>query len=350
MNIGPRPNLDPDSVNFYNMYYDKVRTPDFNESTRILKPTHGIRKIGAASHKKCRFCGKDETEVKFKKIAHAFPECIGNKALETNYECDSCNDFFGRNIENDYAIFFTFFHSIMQISGKKGVPDCSFKIPCELRTDECMEYCVQITKQDGIPCIKKCMHVTDKYLKMDSNKAVISQPVGKCSRIAVFKTLVKMALTVMPIEELPLFQNTIDWLLEKEHRNFYKQGHLLVRFRRIPGFNVVEYPEFVLYKRKITEWNVPYMLFSLTYGCYSLLIEVPKNEEDNNDDVFSRIPFTPLKYFHDYENIWDMSSDELVKGFIHTIVLNFQKAEECTDQFYVDENKKIQRKANDTKE
>jgi hypothetical protein len=341
MNIGIRTEFESTSFEYYKQNYDIVRTPDFDEKTRILKPQHGLKKLGPSYKKKCRFCGRDESEVKFRKVAHAFPECIGNKALETNYECDSCNDFFGKTIENDYGVFFNFFHSIMQINGKNGVPECKFKIPCKKRTDECMKYCIQISKQDDNPCIRYCQEVPKQYIILEENRAIISQPVGKFCPIAIFKTLVKMAITVMPYEELSIFQNTIKWLLEEKHRNFYKNGRLLVRFRRIPGFNVVEYPEYYLYRRKKTVWNQPYMLFSMTYGCYSLFIEIPKNELENNEKSFLNMPFPPIRYYHDGESIWDMSSEKQERGFSHQMVLNFRKAEDCSEQYYVDDDGKI---------
>jgi hypothetical protein len=49
------------------------------------------------------FCGESSPEDTFKLEAHALPEALGNKSLTTTYECDACNQGFGRGIENDFG-------------------------------------------------------------------------------------------------------------------------------------------------------------------------------------------------------------------------------------------------------
>jgi len=51
--------------------------------------------------KHCRFCGLSEPEVQFKTDAHALPAAFGRIGLFSNYECDACNSYFGKGIEND---------------------------------------------------------------------------------------------------------------------------------------------------------------------------------------------------------------------------------------------------------
>ena len=57
--------------------------------------------LGNKDYKVCRFCGKKESEVTFNKIAHATPECTGNRYLASYYECDECNKKFGRQLESE---------------------------------------------------------------------------------------------------------------------------------------------------------------------------------------------------------------------------------------------------------
>ncbi|WP_410170263.1 HNH endonuclease [Agrobacterium tumefaciens] len=56
--------------------------------------------LGDSTTRKCRFCDRAEPEVSFKGVAHAIPESLGNKTIESMYECDDCNSLFGRGIEN----------------------------------------------------------------------------------------------------------------------------------------------------------------------------------------------------------------------------------------------------------
>lgn len=331
MNIGINDKLDEETITYYEKFYDILRTPDFDEHSRLLSPKNDIRTIGTYKNRKCRFCGKTEPEVSFSKIAHAFPESIGNKILLSNYECDKCNQFFGDTIENNYANFFNLYHSIMQVDGKSGVPKCKFKVPCKVRTDKCANYCIEISLDGNIPSIRKCKEVNDRYITFSDNYITISKPIGKCCPIAVFKAIVKMAITVMPIEEIPIFSKTIKWILEPEHRNLYNDRKLLVRYKIIPGYNVTKGIHYFLYRRKRTVFNKPYMLFNLTYGCISLFIEVPSFSFKNAYNDFEKMPFPYIPFYTSTEGIWDLSQIDMPKDMQHSITLNFDSCQECTD-------------------
>lgn len=129
MKMGMKRDIDSELIKYYDSFYDVVRTPDFDDRSRLLNPIYGKRELGNATNKRCRFCDRDENEVTFNKIAHVFPESIGNNVLISNYECDECNQFFGNTIENEYSNFFGLYHSVMQIEGKTGVPKCNLKYP-----------------------------------------------------------------------------------------------------------------------------------------------------------------------------------------------------------------------------
>lgn len=324
MQIGIKEEIDYKSVQYYEKYYDILRTPDFNDTSRLLKPNHGIHTIGASHNKKCWFCGKDESETKFTEIAHVFPECIGNSVLASYFECDECNQFFGNTLENEYAKFFNFYHSIMQIKGKKGKSKCCYRIPCDKRTDACNKNCVEISIKNGMPYIGKCVEVGEKYVRINENSIQISKPIGRYCPIAVFKTIVKMAITVMPSEELPLFTNTIEWLLQKEHSNIFNK-QLLIKFKMIPGFDVTKYPHYCLYRRKKTVWGKPYMLFNITYGCFSLLIEIPRDSDCSSNSDFLSLPFPPIPFYTSTEGIWDLSNSSSLENFMQSITLNFEE-------------------------
>lgn len=332
MKMGMKRDIDSELIKYYDSFYDVVRTPDFDDRSRLLNPIYGKRELGNATNKRCRFCDRDENEVTFNKIAHVFPESIGNNVLISNYECDECNQFFGNTIENEYSNFFCLYHSVMQIEGKTGVPKCKFKVPCEKRTDDCAEYCVSISYEDNKPKIGHCREVDKQYINLSNDSIIISKPIGRCCPIAVYKAIVKMAVTVMPVEELGFFQNAISWIREPEHSNLYDNKKLLVRYQMIPGFDVTKYPHYILYRRKKDVWNMPYMLFHLTYGCYSLLIEVPRDSDNCNHSDFASLPFPPIPFHAAEEGVWDMSDKEFPTGSKNSITLNFGSRKVITEK------------------
>jgi len=65
------------------------------------------------------------------------------------------------------------------------------------------------------------------------------------------------------------------------------------------------------------------MLFNLTYGCYSLLIEIPRDADNSTDFAFESIPFPPIPFYTTTEETWDLSENEVSKDVKHSITLNF---------------------------
>lgn len=325
MNIGPNYEIKPFLMWFYDHYYDVLPTPDYNNETRFLNGAHGKRFLGNSHKKICRFCGKSSPEFSFSNVAHALPESIGNKVLATCYECDSCNSFFGNTIEREYAKFFHLYHSVMGISGKEGKVKFNYKIHCSKKSPSCMEYCVKLNFGNVPPTVKICKEVDNDIISLKKNSLMISAPVGKCCPIAVFKSLVKMAITVMPEEEVFCFSNTINWILKKEHDNYYRDKLLKIKYLMFPGFNVVKSPCFVLYRRKESVSDVPYMLFNLTYGFFSFLIEVPCNGDVSETDNASidRLPFPPVPYYASQYGVYDMTYKDVPKGQSHFINFDF---------------------------
>lgn len=323
MNIGVNRNIEPRKSAFYHTYYDVVYTPNFNNQTRLLKPEHGIRKIGYQKKKKCRFCHKSEPEVPFKKIAHIFPESIGNKALASLYECDYCNDHFGRTIENDYGNFFLYYHAVAGIRGKRGIPRIKSKTGVyDADGNFIPDYELYWESIDGELCLIVISRIPIEERQTYPDSIQLEEMHPDCCPIGVFKALVKMAISAMPFTELSLFDHTIEWLLDTHNSNIFSPKKLLVRYAMIPGFNVTKYPHFVLYRRKRDVWNMPYMIFNLTYGMFSLLLEIPRDNDKNTMDI-SSIPFPPIPFHTSTEGCWDLSDKVLREDFNHSIILQF---------------------------
>lgn len=337
MVIGINENIDEEILLYYEAHYDLLRTPDDNPESRLLNPSKKIKPIGDSINKKCRFCGKTKKETRFKKIAHAFPDSIGNSVLISNIECDNCNQFFGNSIENEYANFFSLYHSIMQIDGKSGVPKCGYKISCSKRTKSCAKNCVEIHFGQEYPSMRICEEVPTDYIEMSNTSLTISRPLGRCCPIAVFKTIVKMAITVMPPEEVPLFSKTVQWLLAPQHQNIDSNRKLLVRYKMIPGFNVTKYPHYALYRRKHYIECEPYMLFNLTYGCFSLLVEIPNDYDNGSNNRFTQIPFPLIPFHTSSEDTWNLSGTESPLNMKHSITIDAMSVTNCKNNFVIDD-------------
>lgn len=218
-------------------------------------------------YNKCRFCGKSSPEVTFENDAHAFPEFIGNKYVLSHYECDMCNAQFSRTIEADMANLMNISHVIEGVPGKKR------RIPIYQRSGPTLQ-------SDGKNIVIKNMEKLPDCL-LNSKQFSISLPNPAFVPIAVYKCLTKMALTIMPEEELHNFSNTFEWINELKHDNsrFVFDSLLLV-------YSESETPlplRATLFKRKHNvQKDIPYNIFRLTYATFSFQIYIPLCSLDNN--------------------------------------------------------------------
>lgn len=308
--------IDPKVLQYYEQRYDVLHFSLLNQID--------FEFLGNKEQRICRFCRKSEPDVTFEKIAHVIPESTGNQFLASYYECDVCNKKFGRQLEAEFANFSQFYHNAMNIHGKKKVPEYQSKNGKSKAAWK---------KVDGQEKIFMMRDSTDNIrTTIDLEKKTLRRTgtVPAYVPIAVFKCFVKMAISLMPENEVENFKDTIDWILNKKHSNFYTADKkLLVRYRMIPGFNVTKYPACFLYRRKPQIWQGPYMLFSLTYGCFAYFIEVPTSKDGAFHHIMN-IPFPILPFKTSSEGFFDLTSCDKKHDDIQSIEYQFDTALEVT--------------------
>ena len=72
MQKGIKEEIDFELEQYYDKYYDILRTPDFDDKSRLLKPKHRIQTIGTPINKKCRFAEKMRAKQHFQKLLMCF--------------------------------------------------------------------------------------------------------------------------------------------------------------------------------------------------------------------------------------------------------------------------------------
>ena len=197
--------------------------------------------IGDKENQVCRFCRKSKPEVSFRSDAHAIPESLGNKSLFTNYECDRCNQFFGRGIENDFGTWSN---------------------------------------------IKRYGNAPDYVLEKNRFQFEVKQ--GAYTPVAVLKTFVRIGLTLMPVEEVPNFSEALDWIQEEDHTKSRVEKRLVIR-TSLPGMKL-DRAHPILLIRKAAVMGVPYAFLVLAYG--SDMFQVcPPSLQDRS--IYGRNPTLP---------------------------------------------------------
>lgn len=286
--------------------------------------------LGDKNNRICRFCGKQHPDVTFNNEAHAIPEFIGNKRLITYYECDTCNSKFSKLLENHMANYMNLHHTLSQVRGKNGVP--SFK--SNLKKSR-----IDLTSSN----IKMESHEGDDIFELDESTKILKITGTRATYIpiAIYKCLTKMALTIMPQNELDNFKNTLNWINEEDHSvSQYNLKSLYALFAFVPGPKPFEFITCALLKRKPDHKKVvPYMLFLLTYGNFIFQIYLPLCKDDFKfsggkfEIIFIPTPIDMIlgkKAIHRRQI--DFNSKEKVKGEKVTISMHYEYMEDKTDE------------------
>ncbi|HDR7799671.1 HNH endonuclease [Bacillus thuringiensis] len=78
--------------------------------------------FGDKSNRKCMYCGKTKGETTFKKDAHVIPAGLGNRVLFNYDECDTCNEHYFSNHENELANFLMLDRIFIGARKRNGMP------------------------------------------------------------------------------------------------------------------------------------------------------------------------------------------------------------------------------------
>ncbi|WP_195909435.1 HNH endonuclease [Rhizobium tubonense] len=259
------------SLRFYFEHYDMVRH-------HVLKPGEKIV-ISLDGERLCRFCGKGEPAVSFRNLAHAIPESLGNKALSTTYECDTCNKEFGEGIETHLGHWSKPMRYIARIKGKKRFP--------QLEESGGKGWKMEYDPKSGFQ-IKS--YEDDPVATVNGEARQLGLTIRRKPYIplAVLKAFWKMAVTLMPEDELENFKDVRRWIMTKTHESIGGPIQVFVGFHpgpMPPGFLGV-----ALLMRRSADTRYPYAFIAIRYGNETFQVPVPSalNDAQGTSDP---IPF-----------------------------------------------------------
>lgn len=156
----------------------------------------------------CIFCGKTIGREEKKDIAHAIPECVGNKSLFNKCECYECNHLFGEIIEDNLGKYIMPYKFVTDVYGK-GKKNIVKDMP---QTDDISynTYRFEASKNGNV--FKSETFDVHKML-IERNESDLLQfteegfrlkiPRQKYDSVLVYIAFLRMAYSIMPIEEIP---------------------------------------------------------------------------------------------------------------------------------------------------
>lgn len=259
---------------------------------------------------KCRFCDKHYPAVSFKKNAHAIPEFIGNKSLFSSFECDSCNQFFGK-YENEFANFMLPYNALSGVINK---------------SNKATKYKQDIVVYNGrdnqinIEEFPDEISLSDKMIEFSLNKpSYIPDYIYRC--------LTKIGLTIMPEDSLEEFQYLFTWLRDLSEDCTYP-GRMI--FSIFPFENPSSSIRCMLLKvKKPQVRKVPSVILHLAYQNFTFQTFLPVSTAESTGELHpfpylipSILDFdSTLRNRKSVEHI-DLTGKEKVKGEKADFVLN----------------------------
>lgn len=255
--------------------------------------------------RRCRFCNLTVAKgAKFEKEAHAIPAALGNQFLKLNDECDVCNKYFGDNIEPTLIDLLNIQRVFLGIESRGSRPNIMFP------GGEMFH--------DG-----KKVVVASSKISTDAAGALSVQLGGERCVVAMkfYQALAKIALSVIPEEELPSLNKTVEW----------------VRFDKFAGTRlpniastVLPFPpnpsaQITLYVRRQAISRLPHVVCEFRLGCYIYVYALPFSAKDNWDLIgfFGDTTFKETFQHYSHVGSWSLSdyssADE--KSIVHTIKL-----------------------------
>ena len=225
--------------------------------------------IGTGQQRRaCRFCNRTPEEgATFKKVAHVIPTALGNDHLKSAEECDHCNEYFGRVTEPSLIAMLDLqrvFLGTQGRGGQHGRPKLKFSGATIMHDGE------KVVLQAG-PASRD----ENGTIEVDLGRGAPLVP------MAVYRALVKIAVSVVDEVQLPHLRETIEWVRYARHS---EKPLPLVAMSTI---NLPPDPsaQITVYTRRGPNPRLPHIIGEFRLGCYMFAFAVPFSAEDQWDLV-----------------------------------------------------------------
>ena len=230
--------------------------------------------------------------------------CLKRKKLEWFF--NGSNKFFSENLEDHFDKYTKPYRTFARIKGKKN------KIPTYKSKNK--QTRISVDKEQGIEIFLPLESKVD----VSSNSIIIPLDFEPHIPVAVYKTLVKMALSLIEDEkEVSAFQMTIKWLLEKDHTK-----HFMLPLKMQAQFvenDILE--SFVCLFRRKEGKNVPYAIFIISFGNWLYQIIVPSHLD--GESFLYMIPYFYIPIEKVFVKTVDLSITEK-QSFSQILILKYR--------------------------
>lgn len=229
-----------------------------------------LRDYELVANRRCRFCGRAKHGVRFRKLAHAVSDFLGNLSIISMNECDECNAFFGEGCEDHLSKATMLLRTLAGIP-RKDSAESTFK-------DRIHDEKLRIDSKPGAVNIRvpEPNSVDDLLISGQLPETIPicgdlrSQPY---SPIEAVKALVKFGCSICPKGELGQIQSAIDWVRGRRKAQFTS---FPVGFAFTPGAEAAgERVSHVILVRRKDDGPEPYLWFLVQFRNFRFQIPMP---------------------------------------------------------------------------
>lgn len=215
----------------------------------------------------CRFCGKNSTETSFRTRTHIISELFGRNLGISDHECDTCNNFFS-TFESDMANFLGLNRSINALG---------FQTPATFLSGDGSIKAKRNTFKgfNGIEIKAIKDGAIQKKEKGNIEFNVINNPY---TPINIFKCLLKIALTLIPDEEVSKYSHCLKFIMQDENASNFAHHAKQIHIGAL-GFNV-SVPNIFIFKKRDFESKLPTHWIKLYFQNSYIQYYLPFNQDD----------------------------------------------------------------------
>lgn len=259
-----------------------MKIQDFLTKYELLASSSDFNNVFTQYGKKtCKFCKRSSEETTFNSKPHVIPELFGKNNFVSNDECDHCNSLFGR-FETSLANYISPYQTLVGQKTKNKIPKFqSRKIGIE-KSNIITNIKGDLNFQFGNNLSDFSYNYTDKILSVKLKRK-------KFNPIHVYKGLVKIGMSLCPLQEILSYQNTLIWLRENEEEDNQSITYdiPLTLFRTRFSNKKFSSPSASLYKRINTSSNNiyrPHLCLIVYSGILVFQIFIPFYQETESID------------------------------------------------------------------
>jgi hypothetical protein len=231
----------------------------------------------------CRFCNKTFPEVTFNTVTHIIPELFGKNNYISADECDSCNSKFS-SYESHLAAYFRPFITMTGIKGKKGIPNFHSRT---IESDENTR--TKINHLDNGLKEVTTGDESDFIINEDSKTIAVTFRKPPHKPFLVYKSLVKVGLSILPTNKIDSYSNVFEWLLnDKLYVDYFPFAltTILTRNRYTSPFAELYLAE----KNDYYQYFIPTATLVLGFGNLIIQIYLPLPSDFDAEIIKNKTP------------------------------------------------------------